>query len=194
MEKAPSQKCWSIGCPGIPCCPWKISKHTSTPVVVGYWAFNQWMACSALDALGLMLVFPCFPMIVLGVKFHISQKKCIIFFSESHWRRFSSKVTLMRMFLLQGCVCTHVSRCFWLFLYETISVQDHQYPPYTLITLSLQYFALSIWHCSHKHFEWSCRFSVVFLPISFHQVQNVNSHAYPSNLIRSFTFFVACDL
>ena len=70
----------SLGCAGIPCCPWKISKHTSTLVVVGYWAFNLWMAWSALDASGLMVVFTCFHMIISGGWSFFYPKKCMICF------------------------------------------------------------------------------------------------------------------
>lgn len=71
-----------VGCAGIPCCPWKISKHTSTLVVVGYWAFNLWMAWSALDASGLMVAFTCFHMIFFlwGGWSFFYPKKCMICF------------------------------------------------------------------------------------------------------------------
>ena len=54
-------------------------------MVVGYWAFNLWMAWSALDASGLMVVFTCFHMIFFlgGVKLPLSEQVHDLFFSES---------------------------------------------------------------------------------------------------------------
>lgn len=131
----------SLGCAGIPCCPWKISKHTSTLVVVGYWAFNLWMAWSALDASGLMVVFTWFFFWGGEGEASFIRTSAWYVFSESDWRRSSSKPTLMRMFLLQGCACTHVSRCFCI---KTFNVEDDQYLHISSCILSLYIFSCQL--------------------------------------------------
>ena len=75
------------------------------------------------------------------VKLPLSEQVHDMFFSESDWRRSSSKPTLMRMFVLQGCACTHVSRCFCI---KTFNVEDDQYLHISSCILSLYIFSCQL--------------------------------------------------